>query len=455
MLPAESGLGLAFSVSPDARVLAFTLFVSLFAGVLFGLAPAFAATRFAIAPALKNQAAGVFGGGRQAGFRKALFAAQVGLSLLLLVGAGLFARSLYNLEHLDVGFHPDHLLTFRVDPKRHAYTDQWIASLYERLLGALASQPGVRSVACARVALMMNDEAGSGIEIPGYQPKEGEEIVPDMNSVGPGFFSTLGIPLLAGREFTAQDAGGIPKVAVVNAAFERRYFPGQSALGRFLVFGAGHKIEIVGVAANAKYASVRETTPEFLYLPYLQIPGSGRGGMTIYMRTSLDPARLASVVRQQVRRLDPDVPVSNLETMPEQIDENLWLDRIVAALSVSFGLLATVLAAVGLYGVLSYAVARRTREIGIRMALGATREKVIRMVMGEVAVLAAAGIAVGIPVSLGLTRFVKSRLFGLANTDPATLAGAVIVLVVVASLAGYLPARRATRVDPIDALRYE
>jgi putative ABC transport system permease protein len=249
--------------------------------------------------------------------------------------------------------------------------------------------------------------------------------------------------------------GGVPKAAIVNAAFEARYFPGQSALGRFLMFGAGHAVEIVGVAANAKYASVREATPVFVYMPYLQMPASGRFGMTIYKRTSLDPARLASVVGQQVRNIDAELPVSNLETMPEQIDDNLWLDRIVAALAVSFGLLATVLAAVGLYGVLSYAVARRTREIGIRMALGATREKVIRMVMGEVALLAAAGMVVAIPVSIGLTHFVKSRLFGLANTDPVTLAGAVVILAAVAALAGYLPARRATRIDPISALRYE
>jgi predicted permease len=454
MLPAQSGLQLAFSASPDARVMTFTLLLSLASGVLFGLVPAFSAARSDVVPALKNQAAGVLGSGGQARFRRVLVAAQVGLCLLLLVGAGLFARSLYNLQNLNLGFRSDHLLTFRIDPKLNVYTSKQIFSLYDRLLTALAAQAGVRSVTCSRVALLAFDEAGQDIQIPGYRPREGEEIVPDMNSVGPGYFSTLGIPMIAGREFTSQDAGGdVPKVAVVNEQFARRYFGNPSVVGRVLVLGPNHNVEIIGVCRDAKYASVREKTREFVYLPYLE--GRDPGGMTIYLRTLLDPFRLAPAVRQEVRRLDANLPVSNLETMADQIDDNLFLDRIVAALSVSFGLLATVLAAVGLYGVLSYAVARRTREIGIRMALGATRERVMRMVMGEVALLAGSGMAVAIPVALALTRLIKSRLFGLATNDPQTFAGAVIVLGVVAALAGYVPARRATRVDPISALRYE
>ncbi|HEV2687479.1 MAG TPA: ABC transporter permease [Bryobacteraceae bacterium] len=456
-LPAESHLQVAFSGRPDFRTLAFTLAVTAITGIVFGLAPAFQAAHSGIGLALKEQAGSVTGGGGQARFRKLLVAAQTGLSLLLMVGAGLFARSLYNLKSQNLGFRADHLLAFDVNPKLNGYNGPQILALYDRLLQAMGSEPGVRTVACSRLGLMSGNNSGSNITVAGYHDKEGEDMTPRRNEVSPGYFSALGVQLIAGREFTAADAQGSPKVAIVNEKFERYFFGNESAVGHWFGFGGGNgvktDIQIVGVAKDGKYASMRQVTPRFLYLPYLQ--GKNPGAMSFYVRTAQDPAQAAGAVRREVQRLDPNLPVTNLATMDQLIDDNIWLDRVVAVLSMSFGLLATALAAIGLYGVLAYTVARRTREIGIRLALGATRARILRLVMAEVSLVAGAGIVVAIPVSLALTRYLKSQLFGLSNADPLTLAGAALFLALVGVFAGYLPARRATRVDPVTALRWE
>jgi predicted permease len=454
-LPAETGLELAFSGRPDLRTLAFTFGLSLLTGIVFGLAPAFQATRSNLAGTLKEQAGSVVGGG-QARFRKVLVAAQTGLSLMLMIGAGLFARSLYNLKNQNLGFRTDHLLAFEVDPKLNGYNSTQIFSLYDRLLGVIASEPGVRAVGCSRLGLLANNNAGNNITVAGYHEKEGEDMNPNFDEVSPGYFSALGVPLMAGREFTAADAKGAPKVAIVNEKFQRYFFGNESAVGHWFGFGAGNvklDIQIVGVAKDGKYSKVRQTTPRFIYLPYLQPPEAT--AMTFYVRTSQDPALAAGAVRREVQRLDPNLPVNNLATMDQVINDNIWLDRVVAALSMSFGLLATALAAIGLYGVLAYMVARRTREIGIRLALGATQARILRLVMAEVSLVAGMGIAVAIPVSLALTRYLKSQLFGLSSTDPLTFAGAALFLALVGIMAAYLPARRATRFDPVIALRYE
>ena len=426
-LPAETGLPLAFSSSPDLRTLGFTLAISAVTGIIFGLAPAFQTTHSGIASALKDQAGSVAGGGGQARFRKALVAAQTGLSLLLMVGAGLFARSLYNLKSQDLGFRTDHLLAFDVNPKLNGYTNTQIFSLYDQLMSALRSEPGVRSVAYSRLGLLANNSAGSNITVAGYHDKEGEDMNPNMDNVSPGYFSALGVPLLAGREFTPSDGRGAPKVAVVNEKFQRYFFGNESAVGHWFGFGAGNvklDIQIVGVAKDGKYAKVRQVPPRFIYLPYLQ--SGDPGGGTIYIRTSQDPALAAGAARREVQRLDPNLPVTNLASMDQLIDDNIWLDRVVAALSVGFGLLATALAAIGLYGVLAFMVARRTREIGIRLAVGASQATILRLVMAEVCLVAGTGIIVAIPLSLGLTRYVKSQLFGLSSTDPWTFAGAAL-----------------------------
>ena len=455
-LPAQSELQLAFSSHPDPRTLAFTFALSLLTGIVFGLAPAWQATRVELAPALKEQAGSVAGSGGQARFRRVLVASQTGLSLLLVVGAALMTRSLYNLKNQSLGFRTDHLLAFSIDPKLNGYTSAQIFSLYDRTLSAIGALPGIRSVSCARVGLLANERSGANITVAGYQDKEGEDMSPNMNSVGPGYFAALGIPLIAGREFSAADAQGAPKVAIVNEKFSHYFFGNDNAVGRWFGFGGGDvklDIQIVGVAKDAKYSKVRETPPRFIYLPYLQ--DKQPAGMTFYVRTAQNPAATAGLIRREVQLLDSNVPIKNLETMDQQIDDSLFLERVVAALSASFGLLATVLAAIGLYGVLSYMVARRTREIGIRVALGATRAKIVRLVMAEVALLGGIGIVAAIPVSLALSRYLKSQLFGLSSTDPLTFAGAALFLALVAAVAGYVPALRAMRVDPLTALRYE
>ncbi len=455
-MPEENGLKLAFSSSPDLRTLAFTIAISFVTGIIFGLAPAFQTTHSGIAGALKDQAGSLAGGGGQARFRKVLVAAQTGLSLLLMVGAGLFARSLYNIKSQDLGFRTDHLLGFEINPKLNGYNPAQIFSLYDRLFSALRAEPGVRAVGYSRLGLMAGNSAGSNITVAGYHQKEGEDMNPNNDTVNAGYFSALGIPLLAGREFTAADGQGAPKVAIVNEKFQRYFFGNESAVGRWFGFGGGNvklDIQIVGVAKDGKYSDARQVTPRFIYLPYLQ--DKAPGGGAIYVRTSQDPALAAGVARREVQRLDPNMPVTNLATMDQLIDNNIWLDRVVAALSIGFGLLATVLAAIGLYGVLAFMVARRTREIGIRLAVGASQATILRLVMTEVAFVAGTGILVAIPVSLGLTRYVKSQLFGLSSTDPWTLTGAALFLALVAIVAAYFPARRAMRVDPVRALRWE
>ncbi len=456
-LPAESSLPLAFSSSPDLRTLGFAIVISAVTGIVFGLAPAFQTTHSGIASALKDQAGSVAGGGGQARFRKALVAAQTGLSLLLMVGAGLFARSLYNLKNQDLGFRTDHLLAFDVNPKLNGYTGTQIFSLYDRLFSALRAEPGVRSVAYSRLGLLADNSAGSNITVAGYRDKEGEDMNPNMDNVSPGYFSALGVPLLAGREFTASDGQGAPKVAIVNEKFQHYFFGNESAVGRWFGFGGGRgtklDIQIVGVAKDGKYASVRQVSPRFVYLPYLQ--DKAPGGGTIYLRTSQDPSQAAGAARREVQRLDPNLPVTNLASMDQLINDNIWLDRVVAALSMGFGLLATVLAAIGLYGVLAFMVARRTREIGIRLAVGASQATILRLVMAEVTLVAGTGILVAIPVSLALTRYLKSQLFGLSSTDPWTFVGAALFLALVGIVAAYFPARRAMRIDPVRALRWE
>jgi predicted permease len=265
-----------------------------------------------------------------------------------------------------------------------------------------------------------------------------------------------GIPLLAGREFTASDGPGALKVAIVNEKFAHYFFGNENAVGRWFGIGGGNvklDIQIVGVAKDGKYSSVKQVTPRFVYLPYRQ--SQDPGGMTFYVRTVQDPTLASGVARRDVQRLDPNLPVNNLQSMDQLISDNIWLDRVVAALSMGFGLLATLLAAIGLYGVLAFMVARRTREIGIRLAVGASPATIVRLVMAEVALVAGTGILVAIPLSLALTRYLKSQLFGLSSTDPWTFAGAALFLALIGVVAAYFPARRAMRIDPVRALRWE
>ena len=454
-VPADSMMR-NFTISPDARVLAFNFGVSILAGILFGLVPALQTTRPSLATILKDQAGNLSGAASQVRLRKVLVVAQIALSLLLLIGAGLLARSLYNLKNLDPGFRTENLITFAVDASINGYPQPRTQDLYARTLEQILRVPGVRSASMAEVAPLTGDRSQSTIHVEGYKAKEEENMNPDDNWVGPGYFSTMGIPLIAGREFTKRDVLGAPKVAIINETLARYYFGKENPLGRRFGFGGHQKkadIEIVGVVKDEKGVGLRDEVPRFVYIPYMQDPTVTE--LTFYVRTAQAPEQMGNALRRAVQQLDPNLPVFRLKTMDTQINDSLFTERLIAGLSIAFGMLATLLAAIGLYGVMAYTVARRTREIGIRMALGANRGKVIAMVMKEVALMAILGIAAGLPIALGLSRLIRAQLFGLAPHDPFTVLLSVFALAGVSLLAGYLPAARATRVDPVTALRYE
>jgi predicted permease len=455
LLPADT-LPLTLSATPDWRVLGFTLGVAAITGLAFGLAPALQATRPNIGATLKDQAGAVLGGSA-AGLRKGLVVAQVTLSLLLLVAAGLFLQSLRNLRGLDPGFETAGLATFAVDPTLNAYKPQRSLEFYRQMTERLKAMPGVRSAALARMPLLSGDEWDSTISVEGYSTKQGEWVDPHMQFVSPGFFETLGIPVVLGRDFNQRDDKDAPKAGIVNEKFVKRYFGGRNPIGRHVGMGGnpGTKldIEIVGVVKDTKYESMRQEIPYQLYRPYCQVEFVQE--MNAYVRSRGDAANLFPSLRRMLRELDPNVPMHGMRTVDEQADLSLVTERMLASLSVVFGCLATLLAAIGLYGVMAYMVTRRTREIGIRVALGASGGSVVWLVMREVLLLAAAGVAIGSAAAAALTRLVKAQLFGIAPLDPATMVLAAIGIAGVAIAAGYLPARRAAGIDPMRALRWE
>jgi len=444
------------SPTPDWRVLGFTLAIALATGVIFGLAPALQSTRPELAGTLKDQAGSVVGG-TAVGLRKALVVAQVALSLLLLIGAGLFVQSLRNLKGLNPGFETDNLLSFAVNPTVNGYTMERSLEFYRQIHERLAQIPGVTGVTLAIMPLLDGNEWDSSVTVEGYTTKRGEWVDPHMQFVSTGYFQTLGIPVMLGRDFNARDETGSQKVAIVNQRFADRYFAGRSPIGRHVGMGGDPgtvtDIEIVGVVRDTRYESLREEIPYEMYRPYRQM--NFVQGMTVYARASGDPAGIFAAMRRVVQQTDANVPVYRVRTLNEQLDKSLMSERLLASLSTVFGGLATVLAAVGLYGVMAYMVVRRTREIGIRMALGARGPSVIWLVMREVLVLAAGGVIIGLAASWAATRWIQTQLFGIAPGDLLTMIGAAIGIAAVAALAGYLPARRAIGIDPMRALRWE
>jgi predicted permease len=448
--------GYGISSAPDGRMLAFTFGLALATGILFGLAPALQSTRPDIAPTLKDQAGNVMGNAAQVIFRKTLVAAQVALSLLLLIGAGLFIRSLGNLKLVNPGFKTSNLVQFQVNPRLVGFDVARTHLFYQQLEERLRGVPGVSGAGMANQAVLTDNEWDNSLTIEGYAAKPGEDLDPHMNQVTPGYFDTLGIHVLAGRGFLAKDTANSPKVAVVNESFVKRYFGASPAVGRRIGLGSDPgtptDIEIVGVVNDTKYENLREGIPREVYLCDAQ---QGVSTKTVYVRTERDPENAFATIRAVVHDVAPTVPVIGMKTLTRQMDESLVTERMVAALSSVFGVLATALAIIGLYGVMAYMVTRRSREIGIRMALGAMRGNVVWLVMREVLVLVGIGVAVGLPAAFGLTRLVESQLYGVKANDPAAMALATMLLVVVALLAGYIPARRAAGFDPVRVLRYE
>jgi len=452
----------------DARVLAFNFLLSLITGVLFGLAPALRSTRPNLAPTLKDQAGAVHGGSAGVRLRKALVIAQVTVSVLLLIGAGLFIRSLRNLRTLDLGMRTDNLIAFNVSTSLNGYTPVRSKQFFKRLMDRVTALPGITSMTYAQIGILEGNEWDSTISAEGYEPQPGEAMNPFCNAVSPGFFKTLQIPLVAGRDFDDRDVRYIEatrgpdtlpayRVAIVNESYAKKYFGDRSPIGRHIGFGRnpGTKmsIEIIGVVKDAKYMGVRDEIPRTVYFALME--DDFAGGAVMYVRTSSQPDAAFGAIREAMRQIDANVPMVRPRTMESQIDQSLLNDRLVATLSTAFGALATLLAVIGLYGVMAFTVARRTREIGVRMALGAVPRDVVWLVMREVVVLVGSGIAAGLAAAWGLNRVVGSQLYGVAPTDPTTVASAAAILAAVAMLAGYLPARRATRVNPVLALRYE
>jgi len=450
-----AGASRTLSSIPDARVIAFAVVAAIATAALFGLAPALHSTRPALTSTLKDEAGSVVGGTGHARFRKSLVVAQVGLSLLLLAGATLFSRSLYNLKTLDPGFNPGQLLGFSVDPSLSGYSRDRAIRYFQALQEQIATLPDVQSATVSVLPLLTDENWQASVRVEGYTPKEGENMNPELNSVGPGFFATMGQPLLMGREFTEKDIAGAPKVAIINETMAKQYFGSANAIGRHIGWRREQTtdIEIVGVVKDSKMSTLRDAALRAVYTPYMQ--DDEISAMTVYVRARGSVSTMAAAVRQAAQRVDPNLPIFDMKTMTQTVDESLFVERMVAALSVAFGALATLLAAIGLYGVMSYSVARRTREIGIRMALGAERSSVVWLVLREVAAMVAIGVAIGAPAAIALSRVIQSQLFNLSSQDPLAIAAAAAVLAVVALAAGYLPARRATRVDPMLALRYE
>jgi predicted permease len=416
------------------------------------LAPALQATRPDLISALKNKAS-VSPGGRRWELRRFLVALQVALSLILLVGAGLFVRSLQNLKSVDDGYHADQVMTMSVDPAQSGYKPEKTRLFYAQLSERVAALPGVQSSAYTRNLPMSGSYSRIGVEIPDYTPRAGEEMATLFNQISPQFFATFGTAFLSGRDFNATDTPESPKVVIVNERMAHRFFGSESPLGRRITLENYKDLEIVGVVADAKYRDLKEETPPTAYIPYSQYnPPVQR---TLCVRAAGKPTEVVAALRRQVQGLDPNLPVFNVKTFADQIEESVSRERLVASLSTFFGLFALLLAALGLYGVMAYTVARRTREIGLRMALGARASDVVWLVMRETLLLALIGVVIGLPAALAATRLTEGLLFRLSPTDPWTIAGATVVMIVAATLAGYLPARRAARVDPMVALRNE
>jgi predicted permease len=459
LIPSQ-GQPLLISASPDPRILAFTLILTFATGIVFGLLPALRASRPDPWTTLKDTMGSIAGTGGSLFLRKGLVTAQVALSFLLLFGAGLFVRSLQNLKSTDAGVALDNLVAFQVAPALSGYDNNRATIFYRALLERLRAVPGVQSAALASVPLLAGDEWDSSMAVEGHQEKDGEDMQAFMNAVSPDYFKTMKIPFLEGHDFKDSDAKDFSDfdkqtgVAIVNRRFAEHFFPGRSAVGKRIGFGGGPKaklnIEIIAVVADSLYEGPREGVHRQVFLP-----NWGKNSGVLYVRTQTASASAYNLLRGQVRELDPAMPVYGMKTVEGQLDETLLTDRLIAMLSAGFGLLATLLASIGLYGVMAFVVARRRKELGIRLALGAQPGILIWLVMREVLLLLAIGLAIGVPAAMALGRYVSAQLYGIQPHDPAIAGWTIVLLTAVSAAAGLIPAQRASRIDPILALRTE
>jgi predicted permease len=453
MPPGESGV-IAFSLSPTMIIFAGA--AALITGIAFGLFPALHSTRPDLAATLKNQA-GQPGGAKAARrFRTTLATVQIAMSMALLVPAGLFAKSLFNVSRVDLGLKSDHMVLFSLAPELNSYNTERTRQLFERIEDEIGALPGVSSLSAAIVPVLAGDNWGNSLIVEGFEAGPDTNTNASFNGVGPGYFKTMSIPLMSGREFTRADAFGAPKVAIVNQAFAKKFNLGANPIGkRFGLGGPNAKpdIEIVGFVQDAKYSDVKREVPPQYYLPYRQEERLGYG--YFYVRTSTPPEQMLQTIPAVMRKLDASLPLGDVKTMEQQVRESVSQDRIISTLSLAFAVLATVLAAIGLYGVLAYTVAQRTREFGLRMALGADGGAVRGMVMKQVGQMALIGGAIGLAAAVGIGRMAQSLLFQMDGNDPFVLAGSAFALALVAIGAGFIPALRASKIDPMNALRYE
>jgi predicted permease len=453
MLPTDTADAVPLVI--DTPVLLFAAGLSLATGLLFGLFPALHSTRPDLAPVLKGQSGQPSGTRAAARFRTSLATVQIALSMALLVGAGLFIRSLLNISRVDLGLKIENLVTFGISPELNSYKPERSSVLFQRLEEELAGTPGVTAVTVALVPALAGNNWGTDVEVEGF--KSGPDIDNNAryNEVGAGYFRAMGVPLIAGREFTKSDGIAAAKVAIVNEQFARKFHLGRNVVAKRMASDGNKKLdtEIVGFVQNAKYSQVKDEVPPLFFRPYMQ--DASVGAMTYYVRTSLAPETFLATLPKIVARLDPNLPLENVRTMPQQVRENVFLDRFISVLSAAFACLATLLAAVGLYGVLAYTVSQRTREIGLRMALGAEPSRVRGMVLRQVLVMTVLGATIGLLGAIWLGGIASSLLYGLTARDPVVLIAAGVLLSVVALTAGFVPAHRASRIEPMRALRYE
>ncbi len=455
IVPPDGAALVAFKL--DSEMLLFAGLTALGTGLAFGLFPALHSTRPDLAVTLKNQA-GQPGGAKAARrFRTTLATVQIAMSLALLIPAGLFAKSLFNISRVDLGLKTDHVVVFAIAPELNSYTTERSRALFERLEDELAALPSVTSAVAAMVPILAGDNWNNSLAVEGFAAGPDTDTSGAFNGISPGYFKTMGISLMAGREFTRADATGAPKVAIVNQAFLKKFNLGDRGIGKRIGVGGGPEtkleIEIVGIVRDAKYSDVKRVVPAQYYLPYRQ--EERLGSAYFYLRTAVPPEQLLPTIPALMRKLDPNLPVVDAKTMDMQIRENVAMDRLISTLSLGFALLATLLAAVGLYGVLAYSVAQRTREFGLRMALGADGGRVRGMVMKQVVVMALVGGVIGLAIAIGVGRLAQSLLFEMTGYDPLVVGVSTIALALVAMGAGFIPALRASKIDPMNALRYE